>query len=84
LTYSKNRFLLIHIKKNETYYKNLKNDDIIIKNDIIDKIESLKINDEGLIYFSDKKLKQTKITDYKSNRKNYKSIEKKDKNVDLK
>lgn len=63
LTYTKNKFFLKTLKKDETYYKNIKDDDIIIKNNIIYKINSIKTNENGLF---------SKITDYKNNRKNYK------------
>jgi hypothetical protein len=84
LIYSKNKFLLKTLKKDETYYKNIKDEDIIIKNNIINKIKSIETNDEGLIYCLYNKLKQTKITDYKNNRKNNKNEEIKYKNGDYK
>jgi hypothetical protein len=84
LIYSKNKFLLKTLKKDETYYKNIKDEDIIIKNNIINKIKSMETNDEGLIYCLYNKLKQTKITDYKNNRKNNKNEEIKYKNGDYK
>lgn len=70
LTYTKNIFFLKTLKKDKTRYKKLEKDDIIIKNSIIIKINDIKINDSGLIYFFDDKLKQSKITDYNKYRKN--------------
>lgn len=67
LTYTKNKFFLKTLKKDETYYKNIKEEDIIIKNNIIDKINSVKTNEDGLFSFLNKNEK-IKITDYKNNR----------------
>lgn len=84
LIYSKNKFFLKTLKKDEIYYKNMKEEDIIIKNNIINKIKSIETNEDGLIYFLNNKWKQTKITDYKNNRKNNKNSEVKYKNRDYK
>jgi hypothetical protein len=73
LTYNKNKFLLKTLKKDEVRYKKFKDEDVIIENNIIDKIKSLEKNDNGLIYFKDNKLKQTKITDYNKHDKNNKN-----------
>lgn len=73
LTYNKNKFLLKTLKKDEARYKKFKDEDVIIENNIIDKIKSLEKNDNGLIYFKDNKLKQTKITDYNKHDKNNKN-----------
>jgi DNA modification methylase len=70
LTYTKNIFFLKTLKNDKTRYKKLEKDDIIIKNNIIIKINDIKINDSGLIYFFDDKLKQSKITDYNKYRNN--------------
>lgn len=70
LTYTKNIFFLKTLKKDKIRYKKLEKDDIIIKNNAIIKINDIKINDSGLIYFFDDKLKQSKITDYNKYRKN--------------
>lgn len=48
LIYAKNRFLLKTLKKE--YYKKIDDEDMIIKNNLIDKIKTIKKNDEGLIY----------------------------------
>jgi hypothetical protein len=75
LIYNKNIFLFKNIK-NETYYKNLKNEDIEIKNNEIYKIRTLEANKDGLFCIINNKLKQTKLTDYKTNRKNIKYTDK--------
>lgn len=72
LTYTKNKFFLKTLKKDETYYKNIKEEDIIIKNNIIDKINSVKTNEDGLFSFLNKNEK-IKITDYKNDEKKYKN-----------
>lgn len=60
LTYSKNQFLLVHIKKNDIY-KKIRNEDIILNNSLINKIEIIKTNEKGLVYFDNNKQKQIKI-----------------------
>lgn len=70
LTYTKNKFFLQTLKKDKTKYKNCENDNIIIKNNTIEKINNIKINDDGLIYFFNNKFKQSKITDYNHRKKN--------------
>jgi hypothetical protein len=66
LVYIKNNFFLQTLKKDKAKYKNLENDEVIIKNNSIEEINNIKVNDEGLMYFIDNKFKQLKITDYKN------------------
>lgn len=73
LIYSKNNFFLKTLKINDEYYKNIKEEDIIIKNNVINEIINLEINEDGLFYLLNNKWKQTKITDFKINRKNIKN-----------
>lgn len=68
LIYSKNKFLLVHMKKNDVY-KNIKNEDITIKNSLINNIDFFKTNEEGLIYYTNNIKKEFKMKDYKNNKK---------------
>lgn len=61
LVYTKNNFFLQTLKKDKAKYNNLENDEVIIKNNSIEEIKNIKINYEGLMYFIDNKLKQSKI-----------------------
>lgn len=65
LIYCKNKFFLKTLKINEEYYKNITEEDIIIKCNIINKIKSVEINKDGLFYLLNNKQKQTKKTDKK-------------------
>jgi hypothetical protein len=64
LTYIKNKFILQTLKKDKIKYKKIEKTDIIIKNNMIYQIKNIKINDDGLIYISNNKKEQSKITDY--------------------
>jgi hypothetical protein len=64
LTYIKNKFILQTLKKDKIKYKKIEKTDIIIKNDMIYQIKNIKLNGDGLIYISNNKKEQTKITDY--------------------
>jgi hypothetical protein len=66
LTYNKNRIILQTLFKDKIRYKNIKNTDITIENDMICQTTIIEKNDDGLIYFVNNKDKknQTKITDY--------------------
>ncbi len=61
LVYTKNNFFLQTLKKDKAKYNNLENDEVIIKNNSIEEINNIKVNYEGLMYFIDNKLKQSKI-----------------------
>lgn len=61
LIYSKNIFFLKTLKTNEEYYKNIKEEEILIRNNEIIKIKNIEIGEDGLIYLLNNKLKQTKI-----------------------
>lgn len=76
LIYCKNNIFLKTLKINEEYYKNITEEDIVIKNNVINKIINLEINEDGLFYLLNKKWKQAKITDFKINRKNIKKSNK--------
>lgn len=83
LTYSKNKFFLNTLKKERNFLRNLKNDDIIIENNEIHHIKTVKKNDNNLIYCSNNKNinKQLKITDYNyPTVKDYVNYEEKNKN----
>lgn len=83
LTYSKNKFFLDTLKKERNFLRNLKNDDIIIENNEIHHIKTVKKNDNNLIYCSNNKNinKQLKITDYNyPTVKDYVNYEEKNKN----
>lgn len=80
LTYIKNKFILQTLKKDKIKYKKIEKTDIIIKNGMIYQIKNIKLNGDGLIYISNNKKEQTKITDYnykykKSNNNNIKKID---------
>ena len=66
LTYNKNRIILQTLFKDKIRYKNIKNTDITIENDMICQTKIIEKNDDGLIYFVNNRDKknQTKITDY--------------------
>lgn len=64
LTYIKNKFILQTLKKDKTKYKKIEKTDIIIKDNIIYQIKIIEKNDDGLIYISNDKTRQSKITDY--------------------
>lgn len=76
LVYAKNKVFLITLKKDKKLFKQLENNNIIIKDNNIYQIENINRNDNGLIYYT----KQRKLTDYNYNiKKDYQLYEKKSK-----
>lgn len=82
LIYSKNNFLLQTLEKDKFFLKNLKDNDIIIKNENIYQIKNIKKNNDNLIYYYKDKTKQTKLPNYRvvKNYIDYENREKDEKN----
>lgn len=64
ITYIKNKFILQTLKKDKTNSKNIEKSDIIMKDNIIYQIKNIEKNNDGLIYISNDKTRQSKIKDY--------------------
>lgn len=65
LIYTKNRFILKILKKDE-YYKKINEEEVIINNNMIDTIKTLETTEDGLFYISTNKQKKNY---YKTNNK---------------